>query len=81
MLLACTAGGDHEGEPIGWIHEAADRRLRRVTTGLVPARPSLGRCRAAEARLRRVRAELVPALLSLGRCLVADPLHVVAARV
>jgi hypothetical protein len=81
MLLACTAGGDHKAEPIGSIHEAADRRLRRVIVGVRRARSSLGRCRAADRRRRAVTPGLVRAQSSLGRCLPADPLDVLAGQV
>lgn len=70
MLLACTAGGDHRAEPIGWIHEASDRRLRRAIAGLRRARSSPGRFLATGRRLRRLRAGLAGAQSSLGRCLV-----------
>ncbi len=72
MLLACTAGGDHETELIGWIHEAADRRLARARAGVVRAPSSIGRCRAARRRLRGARAGLPRARPSLSRCRAAD---------
>jgi hypothetical protein len=71
MLLACTAGGDHETQLIGWIREAAGRRLRGARAGLSRARSSRGRFRATDPRLPTMRAALAPARPSPDRCRAA----------